>query len=159
MALPLSMFTLSLVPQVFGRTRINFYIAISQVGSHIILSYVLLRTVGFYGPAISATVSGYISVCIFSWVGIRLTGSSLRKFLPLASMAKVSGCCLVALLGSSFVEGRLASSIGNLVLTGCVFSLIYLGGGMMVGVFTEQDRLLIRRWIFRAYRLIPGLQM
>jgi peptidoglycan biosynthesis protein MviN/MurJ (putative lipid II flippase) len=147
------MFVLSLIPQVFGWTGINLKIVIASTVLHVALSFVLLATVGFYGPALSSVISSYLSVAIYLWVAVRLTKAPLGRLVPLPEIAKTLSCAAVA-LGAAWLVGTPASSkLVNLVLHGTVFTIVFFASGALAGLFTAQDRALARRW---AAKLRPA---
>jgi O-antigen/teichoic acid export membrane protein len=150
--LPLYIFVLSLIPQVFGKTRINLNIALGITAFHVVLSFVLLKTVGFYGPAISASLSGYVSTAAYLWIATRLTGAPLSRLLPVPEIAKTLACALVALAMSLAVGDPTPWKLANLALKGGAFSLVFFGAAALLRLFTEQDRVLARRW---AAKLVP----
>jgi len=151
--LPLFMFVLSLIPQVFGWTGINLKIVIASTVLHVVLSFVLLATVGFYGPALSSVISSYLSVAIYLWVAVRLTKAPLGRLVPLPEIGKTLACAAVA-LGAAWLAGTPASSkLVNLVLHGAIFTVVFFAGGALAGLFTAQDRALARRW---AAKLRPA---
>lgn len=154
--IPLFMFTLSLVPQVFGRTRINLNIVLVVTAFHVALSFTLLKLIGFYGPALSGVVTSYISTIIYLRVATRLTRSSLRQLLPLREIGLTLACaiaaCAVAWLSSTLTASKLA----NMVLDAGVFSVVFLGAGLAAGLFTPQDKRMARRLAERLRLLRPA---
>lgn len=154
--IPLFMFTLSLVPQVFGRTRINLNIVLVVTAFHVALSFTLLKLIGFYGPAVSGVVTSYISTLIYLRVATRLTKSTLRQLLPLREIGLTLACATaafaVARLSSTFTTGRLA----NMMLDAGVFSIVFLGAGLAAGLFTPQDKRMARRLAERLRLLRPA---
>lgn len=147
--LPLHMFILSPIPQVFGKTRLNFYVAMTAVSSHVVLSFVLLHYVGFYGPAISATVSAYIASGLFFITALKLLECSPAKMLPLAAMARTTAAALLALGLSWLTLKWVDAGLLRLVFTGAVFSIGFVVFGLALGVANEQDRRVAQRWVAR----------
>jgi O-antigen/teichoic acid export membrane protein len=149
LAMPLFMFTLSLVPQVFGRTRINMNIVIGITAAHALLSFGLLRWVGFYGPAISSVATSWISTGIYLWMARRLTGASIARLVPVPQVAHTLAAAAAA-LAAAWSVGQPASHQGaNFVLHAVVFSVTFFAAGGLTGLFTAQDRQLARRWAGR----------
>lgn len=155
LGMPLFMFTLSLVPQMFGRTRINLTIVLVSTGFHTVLSFVLLKTVGFYGPALSAVISAYVATAIYLWVSCQLTGAPLRRLVPMPEIAKVLVSATAALVLARFVGTPTSRKLLNFVLHGGVFSLGFLAAALPLRLFTEQDILLVRRWSMKWRRARP----
>lgn len=153
LGLPLYMFVLSLIPQVFGKTRINLRIVIATTAVHAVLSLALLKTVGFYGPALSAVISSYLGTIVYLWVAMRLTGASLPQLLPLPEIGKTLACALAALGAAALVGDLMSQKFFNLSLKAAVFAIVFLLAGALLRLFTEQDRRLAHRW---AAKLCPA---
>jgi O-antigen/teichoic acid export membrane protein len=151
--LPLFMFVLSLIPQVFGWTGINLKIVIASTVLHVILSFTLLKTVGFYGPALSSVISSYLSVAIYLWVALKLTKAPLPRLVPLPEIAKTFACAAVGLAAAWMAGTPAPTKLFNLVLHGALFTVVFFAAGVLSGLFTPQDRALARRW---AAKLRPA---
>ena len=152
-ALPLYMFVLSLVPQVFGRTRINLNIVLAITGLHVLMSFALLKTVGFYGPALSGMICGYMGAAVYLYVARSLTAAPLSRLLPLVQIAKTLACALVALAIAWLLGDMTAWKLLNLLLKGLVFSAAFVVAGALLGLFTGDDRQLARRWMVKLLPL------
>lgn len=153
LGIPLFMFTLSLVPQVFGRTRINLNIVILVTAFHVVLSFALLKLVGFYGPAVSGVITSYVSTIIYLRVAMRLTKAPLNRLLPLSEIARTFVCAGLA-FGLARLPGELTSSkLFNLLADAGIFSLVFFGAGFTAALFTAQDKRMALR-VARKLRLI-----
>lgn len=150
-SLPLYIFVLSLVPQVFGKTRINLNIVLVVTALHVALSLVLLKSVGFYGPALSAVISGYIGTTIYLWIASRLTGSSVWRLVPLPEIGKTLLCALAAFAAAWLIGDLIPLRFLNLLVKGVAFTLVFFGAGILLKLFTEQDRSLARRWAAKLH--------
>jgi O-antigen/teichoic acid export membrane protein len=155
-AIPLFMFVLSLVPQVFGRTRINLNIVIVVTVFHIALSFALLKILGFYGPAVSGVVTSYISTAIYLRVATRLTRASLAELLPLPEIARTLACAALA-FGAAWLLGEVSSrKVVNLLVHAGVFSGVFFGAGLAASLFTAQDKRMARRMAEKLRLLRPA---
>lgn len=152
-AIPLFMFVLSLVPQVFGRTRINLNVVLVVTLLHIALSFALLKVLGFYGPAVSGVVTSYVSTAIYLRVATRLTKSSLSQLLPLPEIARTLACAALAFVAAWLIGEISSSKLINFLLHAGVFSLAFFATGMAAGLFTAQDKRMARR-VAERLRLI-----
>lgn len=147
---PLHMFMLSPIPQIFGKTRVNVYIVLAMTAVLLFLSYALLKWVGFYGPAIAVVASQYFGVAVYFIVVLRLTRTTLLRLVPLAGMLRVVAASLGGLLVARLASDLTASELLNFVLAGAAFSAAFLVLAALIGVFTPEDRRLIKRWILKA---------
>jgi len=97
MLTPLHIFILSVVPQSFGLTGIGFKVATFTITSNVILSLILLKTVGFLGPAISTVATTYMSITIYLFIVRKLLGKKIIDFVPVIDILKVLLLCLLLL--------------------------------------------------------------
>lgn len=145
--MPLNMLMLSPIPQIFGKTRLNLYINLSSAGVLLVLSYVLLKLVGFYGPAVAMVSAHYFGAGIFILVVLRLTQSSFQNLFPLRSLFLVLVASLSGLLAAKFMPHLTSFGLLNLAVSGLLFCGAYFSACMMLGVFTQEDRTLAKRWL------------
>ncbi len=155
-AIPLFMFVLSLVPQVFGRTRINLNIVLAVTAFHVALSFALLKAIGFYGPAVSGVVTSYLSTAIYLRVAMRLTGASLAQLLPLPQIARTLACAAVAFAAAWMLGDVTSRKLLNLLLHAGAFSLVFFAAGLAAGLFTAQDKRMARRLAERLRLVRPA---
>ena len=153
--LPLYSLVLSLVPQVFGKTRINLYMVFGASAFHAVLSLVLLKTVGFYGPALSGVICAWLGAAVYLMITSHLTGGTVIDMLPVGAIARTLLCGAIALVASRVMGDWTHSKLVNLVLHGAGFSLVFLLAGIPMRLFTAHDRSLARRW---AAKLVPALK-
>lgn len=148
--MPLTMFILSPIPQVFGKTRVNFYINITVLSAVLISSYGLLKLMGFFGPALAFVASQYLGSILFIAVALKLTHSSLTRLLPLKHMFLVLLSSLLALVAAKLFDQLAVTGLLGLFLAGVVFSISFLVVAVATGVLTREDQALIRRWIAKV---------
>jgi O-antigen/teichoic acid export membrane protein len=153
LTVPLDMMILSAIPQVFGRTRLNFYINLISMVVLVVSSYVLLKTVGFYGAAIAAVASRYFSTMLFLILALKLTRSTLRQFFAWRHMLRTLLSSAVALFVAHGVVKLTGSNLLNLLLAGTVYSVGFLFVAWRAGALTQGDVSLMVRW---AERFRPG---
>ncbi len=141
--LPLHMFVLSMVPQAYGETRVNFRIASFVSAVHAVLSLALLKWIGFYGPAISGVLSAYLRSGLFAWANLRLTRSRLSQIVPFGALLRTLLACVAGAAAAHFLVLAPSWRLIHLVLAGLVFSLGYLGAAWALGALTPGDRRLL----------------
>jgi O-antigen/teichoic acid export membrane protein len=145
--LPLDTLILSAIPQVFGKTRINMYINFAATAVLLVASFTLIKAFGFYGAVIAGVGTQYVSSSLFFIVVLRLMQTTLPRLLPLVGMLKVVVASIVAALVSKLGAGITAWGLVNLVIAGLIFVAVFCVIAALLGVFTNDDRRLLRRWI------------
>ncbi|MEC5216181.1 O-antigen/teichoic acid export membrane protein [Actimicrobium sp. GrIS 1.19] len=151
--MPLHMLVLSLVPQVFGKPKLNLYIVLAMTAVLLILGFVLLKTIGFYGPAIATVATQYVQTMVYFIVVPWLTKSSLMKLLPVGHMVRVVVAGLISLSASFLVDHLTHSGLLNLVLSGVLFSLVFFIVAIPLRLFSQDDIRLIKRWVAKILRI------
>jgi O-antigen/teichoic acid export membrane protein len=148
--LPLHMLVLSPIPHVFGKPKLNFYIVLSMMVVLIIMGYTLLKTIGFYGPALAFTISQYMQAGVYFVVVIRLTKASFFKLMPIRHILMVIVASLIAALASRLVSNLTHSQMLNLVMAGFVFSITFFVAAAPLKIFSKEDIRLIKRWVAKV---------
>jgi len=149
---PLHMFVLSVLPQVFGQTKITMKITMVTVLSNVALSIALVMTIGYYGPAIATVITTYMASCIFFVIAMKLLE---RKALELFPLKDIAGILLIAVIAGSvarYIGYAMEPGVVQFVVAGAVFGLLYLGIASITGVLTDEDKRLIIRWVLK----VPG---
>jgi O-antigen/teichoic acid export membrane protein len=144
--MPLHMLIVSCVPQVFGKTKINLQIVFVATLCNLVMSFVFLKWLGFYGPAVATVASAYIASGIYLVVVVRLTRTTLLQILPFANIARVLAVSGVALAAAQLSRGLSGSALANLIMAGLIFSVVFLLIAAVSGVLTSEDKRLIRAW-------------
>lgn len=152
LALPLYMFILSVVPQVFGRTRLNLYVVGIAAGTNVVLSFILLRVIGFLGPATAFVCSAYLASLLYFVVTTKLLKTRPLRLVPVAAMARtgVASCLAVA---PAIAIAILVPGPFTLVVAAPIFGIGYLIAGYFLGAFLRSDIDIARSWL---RRLIPA---
>lgn len=152
MVLPLYMLVLSVVPQVYGRTRLNLYVVAVSVTANACLSAVLLHYIGILGPATALVVSQYLGASLYFIVTMRLLHARAGQLMPLAAIGRTTVAALLAagpaMLAASFVTSKVLA----LALGGMVFAIAYFPCGYLLGIFDPSDISTARSWM---RKLVP----
>jgi O-antigen/teichoic acid export membrane protein len=148
---PLQAFVLSPVPQAFGLTRINLAISAGSVPLKMGLSFVLLQSLGYYGPALATVLTAWILGATYFIVMMRLLRRGPAALLPLGRMAGTAAVALGAAAASYWLHEQLAYGLPSLVLCSVVFGGLVLAGFHFAGILDEEDRALVGA-LLRALR-------
>jgi O-antigen/teichoic acid export membrane protein len=147
--LPLHALVLSVVPQVFGRTRLNFYAAATGVACNVVLSFILLRIIGILGPATALVCSSYVTSAVYFVVTMRLLKAGPRRLLPLSALGRTALAATLGAIPALWISG-VAAGLLSLAVGGLVFAAGYFVAGYPLGIFTESEYRMLRSWIRRV---------
>lgn len=150
--IPLHMLVLSLIPQVFGRTKWNLYVMWIQTLVLVGASYALLKLVGFYGPALAGVGTAYLTAIIYFVIAIRLTGCKFLELVPTIHIIRVIIVALFAVFFSRLSLHWLPLNLLGFAGTGIVFSIIFLVAAPLFKIFTNQDISFLKRSLGKALR-------
>lgn len=154
--MPLQILVLSVIPQAFGRTRINFYLALASMVINLVLCIALIDIIGFYGAALSTVSVAYFMSAVYLRVAARLIGVTEIELLPLTALARIALSAAAA--AACALPLRDAASIPSIdfILSGMVFAVAYFAIAALLGAFTADDRRLVRRWILKIIPAYSG---
>lgn len=154
--MPLDMLILSAIPQICGKTKANMHVNFASAAFLIICSYGLIRSIGFYGAPIAGILTQYFAAALFLIVVLHLLRTTLWKLLPFPQMLRVLAASAVAALASRLLPAVSSRGLVNLILEALVFGVVFAVVGGLAGVFTENDRLLVRRWLAKVLPIGTG---
>jgi len=124
--LPLRVAFYGPVLMALGRPRLVLWGALGDLTGNLVLSLMLVRTVGFLGPAISTALMTYVHVAFLIYMIASILGVTASEVMPWgrllrpAAMAAASGCISLPAL---FIPGWSGTS---LILGAIVFSAVFL---------------------------------
>lgn len=145
--LPLHMLVLSVVPQVYGKTRLNLYVTAVTVVTNTILSLVLLKWVGILGPAMALVISYYVGSSLYVVVTMRLLNARVFELLPVSQILRTVLASLAS-LGPALLAGNLSGNgLLSLMLSGLGFGAGYVAFGLLFKGFTDWDVAVGRRML------------
>jgi O-antigen/teichoic acid export membrane protein len=157
MLIPLHMLVVSVIPQVYGRTRLNLYVVASAMATNVVLSFVLLHFMGILGPATALVCSQYLSALLYFIVTVRLLRTRPRRLLPIPALARTALASLLAVGPALFAAHLIAQRLISLTAAGAIFAAGYLLAAYLLGVFRETEIQAARAWL-RRLGLRPGRQ-
>jgi len=149
--MPFNIFVFSLMPQVFGKTRINLYISIGAILAHVALSFLLLWAIGFYGPVLSTVITVlFISIAYFGVTMRLVKATSAWELLPLASLLKIFTLAILSLIMAYLIRGFFDVKWIDFMACAIIYSVSFLLLAIWSGVFTGEDERLMWRWISKV---------
>jgi O-antigen/teichoic acid export membrane protein len=148
LVIPLYMFILSAVPQVFGRTHINLYVSILTVAANALLSLVLLHVVGIFGPACAFACSSYLGSTVYLFVAAKLLKTKIRRLLPGEAIVRTSLAASIALVPAGLLA-YYTHGLVSLMIGAISFTMVYFPIGYAVRALRPSDVETMRTWMRR----------
>ncbi len=146
LAIPLNCFVLSMVPQVFGKPRMNMYASAIGTGGNAIICLILLRFVGLLGPAIAYVLSLYLMALMYFIVNTKLLQTRTLDLIPLGDFVRTAFAALLAALPAYAVISH-AKGLRGLIAAGITFSVCYAVSGFLTRAFKAADIATARAWL------------
>lgn len=147
--IPLHMLVVSVVPQVYGRTRLNLYVVAVAVATNVLLSLVLLRYMGILGPATALVCSQYLSSLLYFLVTVRLLKTAPRRLLPTPALARTAVASLLAVGPALYLAHSIEPRLLSLAAAAAVYAAGYLVAAFALRVFRETEIQAARSWLRR----------
>jgi O-antigen/teichoic acid export membrane protein len=144
---PLHSLVLSPVPQAFGLTRINLYISLSGVLVKAGLSYALVKTVGYYGPAAATVAANYFSAAVYFVVIVRLLRRSPAAIFPWSAMVKILLLAVAVALPVHALTAWLHWGLAGFLLGAALFAGAFLALSRALHLLQPQDEEMLRGWL------------
>jgi len=120
--------------------------------SNLVLNILLVKTVGFLGPAIATVLVTYILTYYYLTKIRQKCNLSFLKVFPWGTIIKILSISLVCGLIVYPIKLLQLSALTELVAGGAIFGFVYLLLSNKLGTITQGDRLLVKRWItLRAF--------
>lgn len=151
--MPFHMFAFSVIPQVFGKTQLNMYIAIGATVSQVILSFLLLWAIGFYGPAVASVIVIFLVSVAYFVTTMRLVQASVWRLLPLTDLGKIAAVAILSLGVAYLAQDAISIKWIDFIVSTVTYSVSFLLFAALFGVFTDADRELMRRWVAKVLPL------
>ncbi|MEK6749931.1 MAG: oligosaccharide flippase family protein [Pseudomonadota bacterium] len=123
---PLHMVVLSIFPQVFGNTKLTMKIVMVSASFNIISSIILVKAVGYYGPALATVVTNYLSAGLYMYFALRLLKCDFRTLVPLRTIVRVAASAVIGVVLASMSVSMVGSKLFELALGGIVFLITYV---------------------------------
>jgi len=153
---PLHMLVLSVIPQVYGKTRLNLYVVATAVACNAVLSLALLRAIGILGPATAFVCSSYLASVLYFIVTMRLLKARATQLLPLVGIGRTLVASGLATIPALAVAALPQSGLLSLAIAGATFAAAYVLFGFLLRVFHASDIRTARSWLRRIVPAVGG---
>jgi O-antigen/teichoic acid export membrane protein len=136
---PLHMFVLSSIPQIYGKTRLNLYVVFTVTSTNVVISLILLKVIGIYGPAIALVISQWIGSAIYFVTTMRLVEARATDLLPTGALVRTTLAACLSVLPAFALTSVIQPGLLLLVTAGGTFSVCFFVIGYFAGVFQDSD--------------------
>ena len=146
--LPIRITLLDQVLASLGETRFVLKSQLASLALNLSLGYVLVRYVGWMGPAISAVLAAYLNLALLLFAIRKSLQVSLPTLLPWRNLGQVALVAFIAAAGSlpfAFLE---VASLWKMAGGFVIFTTIYLFGNLQTNCLTAGDLQALRAWQF-----------
>ncbi|MDH4276131.1 MAG: oligosaccharide flippase family protein, partial [Gammaproteobacteria bacterium] len=136
---PLHILLLSILPQAFGKTKLTMKIVMICATFNIFCSFVLVKTIGYYGPAIATVATSYLTAGLYLYFGLKLLKCNVRTLVPLRSILRVvTSASLGVIVGLLFISG-IESKFLKLLLGGIIFLSVYCSALLVTSEISRSE--------------------
>ena len=145
--LPLRITVLDQVLASLGDTRSAFKAQAVTLIGNVVLGAVAMRTIGWFGPAVSALAMGYVwGALILSTIASR-TGVGISRLVPWSELGRVAMVATLAGAIAASVKVLPLAPVPTLALGFAVYAVVYLAGSLKTNAITMKDIDLLRGWV------------
>lgn len=144
--LPLRITVLDYILAALGKTKVVLIAQLIAMGVNLLLGAVLIHTLGWWGAACSAVLSGYLqSTLLLRGISDRL-GIHFWQAMPWQDLLKVAAVAIVAALGSLPISLLAIAAFWQIGIGFLIFMLLYGVGNLVTKAITiaELKRILER---------------
>jgi O-antigen/teichoic acid export membrane protein len=154
LALPLRVTNYAMLFMAMGRSGLVFRYSSYTLACNIALNFVLLKVVGFSGPAIGTVLTLYFTAALRLWKIAKLLRTPLPIVVPWRVLGKILSISVVAALPTVVfkVLSPFSNNILNLLVGGGIFGVFYVGGVTLLGALCVEDIRLIGQFFRQSWR-------
>jgi O-antigen/teichoic acid export membrane protein len=139
-----------------GETKFVFKAMAASMIVNVVVGYILIRSIGWLGPALSLVCSRYLFTALIMLEIQKQLGVDVERLLPWKALGGVG---LVAILAAAGALPLALLPIGTGLKLGAGFAIygaIYLAGNLKTSAITRSDIETLWSWVPRTSRSIVG---
>ncbi|MHB8257925.1 MAG: lipopolysaccharide biosynthesis protein [Acidiferrobacterales bacterium] len=145
--LPLRLSGYGAVLSAMGKPRLVLKGTLLGVVVNVVLGFLLIRFVGWTGPAIGAVASQLAMIVYFVRMIQKVSGVAWSGLLPLTRLGSIFLTALVPIPIALLIARFLRAPLPGFLAAGTFFFLGYFALAWILGVLTHDDKDFIRRWL------------
>jgi O-antigen/teichoic acid export membrane protein len=154
--LPLRITGLGQVLASLGETKFVFKAMAASMIVNVSLGYLLLQSLGWLGPALSAVCSGYLLAALIMLEMHNQLGVGFERLMPWRALARVSSVAMLAAAASLPVVLLSIGSIWKLAAGFVIYATIYFMGNLKTNAITRGDIETLQSWVWITSRSVLG---
>jgi O-antigen/teichoic acid export membrane protein len=135
-----------------GETKFVFKAMAASMIVNVVLGYILIRSIGWLGPAFSAVCSGYLfAILIMREIQKRLT-VSLHQLMPWNALGRVALVAMLAAVASLPVALLPIAAVSKLGAGLIIYGAVYVIGNLKTNAITPSDIETVWSWLSLSSR-------
>jgi O-antigen/teichoic acid export membrane protein len=139
-----------------GETKFVFKAMAVSMIVNIVLGYLLIRSIGWLGPAWSLIFSRYLFTTLVMLEIRNQLGVGLERLMPWKPLAWVGLVAIVAAAGALPIALLPIGTVFKLGVGFAIYGAIYLAGNLKIGAITRSDIESLWSWVPKTSRAIVG---
>jgi hypothetical protein len=139
-----------------GETKFVLKAMAASMIVNVSLGYLLLQSLGWLGPALSAVCSGYLLAALIMLEMHNQLGVGFERLMPWRALARVSSVAMLAAAASLPVVLLSIGSIWKLAAGFVIYATIYLVGNLKTNAITRSDLETLQSWVWITSRSVLG---
>jgi len=157
--LPMRITVLGQVLASLGETKFVFKAIMVAMIVNLVLGYILVQSVGWLGPALSAVFTGYLFATLLIFEIRDRLKVSLDRLIPWLALGRVGLVAMLAAAGSLPVTLLQIGSVWKLGAGFVIYATIYLIGNLKTNSITPSDLQILRSWVLMTSRSAIGKEV
>jgi O-antigen/teichoic acid export membrane protein len=147
---PIRITVLEQVLASLGETRFVFKAQVAAMVVNIVLGYLLIRGIGWLGPALCAVFTGYLFMALVLLEIRHRLDVSLGRLVPWQHLARVGLVAILAAVCSAAVAYLGINPLWKFCAGFVVFATVYLIGNLKTGAISTGDLQTLCSWVLAA---------
>jgi O-antigen/teichoic acid export membrane protein len=154
--LPLRITALGQVLASLGATKFVLTAITAALILNMVLGFVLIQSIGWVGPALSAVCSGYLFATLVLVQMHKRLRIGLDRLVPWKALGQVGLTAVLAAAGSLPVMLLQIGPVWKLAAGFAIYATIYLMGNLKTNAITRSDIETVRSWVWITSRSVAG---
>ena len=139
-----------------GETKFVFKAMVASMIVNLVLGYILIRSMGWLGPALSLVCSRYLFTTLIMLEIRNRLEVDLGRLIPWKALCRVGLVAILAAAGALPIAFLPVGTVFKLVAGFAIYGAIYLAGNLKTSALTRSDIESLWSWLPKTSRAIVG---